>query len=109
MRFLFILLVAVVGCSQGERLSAQPAEATAEVQRWVPIGTQVSQARRIMQQHGFSCSLVTNGAFADLRGVDYLYCDRRESGITQHRWQAALVLVRGKVSAVHVTTGVVGP
>jgi len=62
-----------------------------------------------MEQHGFTCSLVKNGSFGTLRGVDYLYCDRQEGGIIQQRWQVSLVLIEGKVSAVHVTTGFVGP
>jgi len=110
MRFLpFILSVALVGCSRAERLSSQPTEATAQVQRWVAVGTSAADARRVMEQHGFTCSLITNGAFATLRGVDYVYCDRREGSLTQQRWQVALVLVESKVSAVHVTTGAVGP
>jgi hypothetical protein len=110
MRFLpLILLVALAGCSRAERLSSQPTEAAAQIQRWVAVGTSSSDARRVMEQQGFTCSLVTNGAFGTLRGVDYVYCDRREGSITQQRWQAALVLVEGKVSAVHVTTGVVAP
>ena len=110
MRFLLtILLIAAAGCSRAERLSKQPTEATAQVQRWVAVGSPAADARHIMEQHGFTCCLVTNGAFGTLRGVDYIYCDRREGSITQQRWQAALVLVEGRVSEVQVTTGVVGP
>ena len=110
MKFLiFILLITAVGCSRAERLSTQPAEATAQVQRWVPVGTAATEARRVMEQHGFTCSLVTNGTFADLHGIDYVYCDRQEGGVVQQRWQAALISVEGKVSAVRVETGFVGP
>jgi len=109
MRFLpLILFVVLAGCSRAERLSS-PAEATAQVQRWVAVGTPATDARQVMEQHGFTCSLVTNGTFGTLRGVDYVYCDRLEGSITKQRWQAAIVLVEGKVSAVHVTTGFVGP
>jgi hypothetical protein len=110
MRFLpLILFIAFAGCSRAERLSTQPTEATAQVQRWVAVGTSATDARRVMEQHGFTCSFVTNGTFGTLRGVDYVYCDRREGSIIQGRWQAALVLVEGKVSGVHVTTGLIGP
>ena len=110
MRFLpLVLLVTLAGCSRAERLSSQPAEATAQVQRWIAVGTSATDARRAMEQRGFTCSLVTNGTFGTLRGVDYVYCDRREGSVTQQRWQAALVLVESNVSAVHVTTGLVGP
>jgi hypothetical protein len=110
MRFLlFIVLVALVSCSRADRLSTRPDQATAQVQGWIPAGTPITQARRIMEQHGFTCSLVTNRGFADLHAADYIYCDRRESSITQWRWQAALVFSEGKVSAVRVTTGLASP
>ena len=100
----FIFVLAVAGCSKTS-LSTQATEATAQVQRWVPVGTPLADALRGMEQRGFACSVVTNGSFAELRGVDYLYCDRSEGGVTRQRWQAALVLVEGKVSIVRVTTG----
>jgi hypothetical protein len=110
MRFLsFILLLVLAGCSRAERLPAQPNEATAQVRRWIPVGTSAIDAQRIMEQHGFTCSLVTNGSFAPFRGADFVYCDRRENSITQRRWQVALVLDGGKVSAVQVTTKLAGP
>ena len=95
--------------TKAEGLFPQPSEAAAQVQRWVAVGTSAADARRIMEQRGFTCSLITNGTFGSLRGVDYVYCDRRTGGIIQQRWQAALVLIKGKVSTVHVATGVVGP
>jgi hypothetical protein len=104
-----ILLFALAGCSKPERLATQKNEAAAQIQKWGAVGTSAFEARRVMEQHGFTCSLVTNGSFDTLRNVNYVYCDRREGSIIQQRWQAALVLVEGKVSAVHVTTGLIGP
>ena len=110
MRFLLLMLfVGLASCSSSERLSTHPAEATTQVQRWVAVGTSATDARRIMEQHGFTCSLIANGTFGTLRGVDYLYCNRHDGSIIQQRWQVALLLVEGKVSVVHVTTGSVGP
>jgi hypothetical protein len=90
-------------------LSVPPTDADAQVRRWIAVGTSASEARRIMEQHGFTCSLVTNGAFGASRGIDFVYCDKRQGSLTQQRWQAALVLVEGRVSAVQVTTGTVAP
>jgi hypothetical protein len=103
-----ILLVALCGCSRAERLSEQPSKAASQIESWVPLGTSLSDARQIMQQHRFTCSVVTNGSFEELRGADYLYCDYSASGTVRRRWQAALVLVEGKVSAIRVTTGLIG-
>jgi hypothetical protein len=62
-----------------------------------------------MERHQFTCTVGTNGSFGKMESADYLYCDKSEGKITQQRWQAALILVDGKVSAVSVTTGLVGP
>ena len=62
-----------------------------------------------MQQHQFTCAVVTNGSFGTMEPADYLYCDKSEGGIVQQRWQVALILIDGKVSAVRVKTGMVGP
>ena len=67
-----------------------------------------------MEQHHFTCSMMTNSSFGDLKATDFLYCDRRDfeshvSPSVARRWQVALVLADGKISAVRVTTGLIGP
>ncbi len=101
--------IALSACSHGEKLSDQPGVAASQIKHWVPLGTAARDALRDMRQHGFVCSTVTNGTFGHVRGVDYLYCGRSSGGIVHRRWQAALVLIDGKVSEVQVTTGLVGP
>jgi len=45
-----------MGCSQ----SAQPAHRPGDqVLKWVPWGTSLESARQIMEQHEFTCSVVT--------------------------------------------------
>ena len=79
-----------------ERPSAQQSEGITDALRWVEVGMSASEAQHVMEQHGFSCSAVTNGTFGSLRGIDYVNCD------LHHGWEAALVLVEGRVSAVQV-------
>ena len=110
----FAIVLAVVGCAHDERLSEQPTTATAQVEGWIPVGTPVADAQRIMEQRHFTCSMRTNSSFGDLKAADFLYCDRRDSDsditpIVVRRWQVALVLADGKVSAVRLTTGLIGP
>jgi hypothetical protein len=57
MRFLpFILMLALFGCGRAEspadRLSRQ-------IQEWVPVGTPLASAQQILEQHQFSCSVVS--------------------------------------------------
>lgn len=108
------VVLALTGCAQDDELSQQPTQAEAQIRRWVPIGTSLADAQRIMEQHHFHCSMMTNSTFGDFKAAAFLYCDRRVSN-TQvgasvlRRWQAALVLVDGKISVVRVTTGSTGP
>ena len=109
-----VVMLAVGGCSHDEQLSDQPTQAEAQIQSWVPVGTLQTDAQRIMGQHRFACSVMTNSSFVGLTNTDFLYCDYRIADgrifpIVTTRWQVALVLADGKVSAVHVATGLIGP
>lgn len=110
-----IMLLALTGCSHSSPpLSGEPAQAASQIQSWVPVGTPLADARRIMEQHQFTCSVTTNGSFGDSKAADLLYCDRsvadsQVTPIVSRRWQVALVLSDGKISAVRVSTGLIGP
>jgi hypothetical protein len=104
--FVIILLFAVIGCAHRELLSDKQVEATSQVQRWVPVGTPVVDAQRIMEQHGFSCAPFTNGASS-------LDCSYRSSGSIWNPvlvcGQATFPVTDGKVSAAQVRTYLKGP
>lgn len=103
-----ILLCMVSGCANHERLSVRQSDATTQVRRWVPKGTPLADARRIMEHHGFSCSVVTNGP-------SRLDCYYRSSGsfwsegMVQVCGHASFPVVDGRVSAADVTTYLKGP
>lgn len=107
----FAFMLAVSGCAHDEKLSDKPAQAAAQIQSWVPIGTLQTNAQSIMEQHHFSCSVMTNSSFGDLKAADFLYCDYRASAgwPVIRRWQVALVLSNSEVSGVRVSTGLIGP
>lgn len=110
MRFLALaLFLTLAGCSRHEHLSTNPSEAQAQIQRWVPVGCSSTDARRIMEQQGFTCSPVMNAEFGIHRGADYVLCERRDGGTKKQQWQATLVLVEGKIWAVNVTTRLIEP
>ena len=107
------IILAVGGCAHSDKLSEQPAQAASQIQSWVPVGTALSDAQRIMEQHQFKCSMITNSGFQDLKATDFLYCDRSDSDnqitpIVIKRWQVALVCHDGKISAVRVNTRLIG-
>lgn len=108
-----VAMVALAGCARHEKLSDQPAKAAAQIQVWVPLGTSVGDAQRVMEQHDFSCSVMTNSSFGDLTNATFLYCDSREANsrlipTVYQIWKVALVLSDGKVSDVRVNTGLKG-
>ena len=107
MRVFFIVLLFVVsGCAHRELLSGDQAEATSQVQRWVPAGTPVADAMRTMDQHGFICMVVDHGA-------TYLDCDYRSKGSISNPvlvyGHASFLVADGKVSAAQVKTYLKGP
>ena len=115
MRFIALVLVlAVGGCAHNEKLSEQPTQAASQIQSWVPVGTSLADAQHIMQQHHFTCSVMTNSGSGDSKPVVFLYCDRRIADRQANRdvirrWQVALIVSDGKISAMRVSTGSSGP
>jgi hypothetical protein len=109
--FALIAIFTLSGCAHDQKLSDQPAQAAAQIRTWVPIGTSQTEAQRIMEQHHFTCSVMTNSSFGDLKATDFLFCSHSASAgwPVVRRWQAALALSDSKVSDVRVSTGLVGP
>jgi len=104
--FVIILLLAANGCAHRELLSSKQAEATSQVQHWVPVGTTVAEARRNMEQHGFICAAFTNGASS-------FDCDYRKSEgfwkMTATCAKASFQVTDEKISGVLVSTHVESP
>ncbi len=81
--------------------------ATAQIQSWVPLGTSALDAKKIMQQHGFSCTLDHDTRLSAEVVVDDLYCEMvwpatPSLEFPQRRWQAILFLKSDKVAGVVV-------
>ena|SRR5437773_2514547 len=103
-----VVVIAITGCAHDQKLSEQPAQAASQIQRWVAVGTPLADARHIMEQHHFTCELKDDHLYCDGR-VPTAYLVSRSSPIVYRSWQVALVIVDGKVSAVHAsTTGLIG-
>ena len=80
---------------------------TLQVKHWVPVGVSLADARRIMEQHGFTCTSQPPDQ------PDCLICDLTESSgfpfkvYSYHH--ARLALDGGRVSSVHMDTSFKGP
>ncbi len=89
------------------------AGATVQIKKWVPLGTAATDAKRIMQQHGFTCTLERNTRLSAEIVTDDLYCElvwpaTRSLEVPQRRWQAFLFLKNDKVADFSVATVLVG-
>jgi hypothetical protein len=112
-----IFLALLTGCPQKNTtlvLTHDPAAAAKQIQNLIPVGTASTNAEFIMHQQGFECS-IKHGDFLDgsnvVKNADYIYCDKSvtEGWPVQRRYQVALVLTNDRISAVKLSTGLVGP
>jgi hypothetical protein len=110
-----VLLALATGCPHKPvtlTLADDPKTATEQIQNLIPLGMTATNAELMMQQQGFVCS-IKHGDFQDgsnvVKNADFIYCDKSEGSIVQRRYQVALVLTDSKVSAVKLSSGLVGP
>lgn len=109
------------GGKDGFRMHTSSKEMKQEILRLVPLGTQIDDARKVMEANGFKCTLRENGSFGDVEygryltpiqiGIDYLYCDHEiPIGFDcVRRYQIALVNRDGSVAEVLVSIGLICP
>jgi hypothetical protein len=81
------------------------------VVRGIGIGAPIEEARYKMQRSGFQCVPKKNAAWGNRTGIDYLYCERREtSGVpVKQLWRIALVEQDGAVTEVLVASSPIAP
>ena len=85
-----------------------------EIQKHIAFGSELEEARQIMEANGFKCQLMERSSFAEREeddhplpihlDIDFLYCDKeRASGLfCTRRWQIAIVQKNMRVSDVFV-------
>jgi hypothetical protein len=81
-----------------------------EIEKHIPIGSTVRDARRILESNGFRCTLKQQGSFLEVNkdktiiehnNIDFLSCARSESVlINTHLWQVAIVHKSGVVTDI---------
>jgi hypothetical protein len=116
MRIILILAALFIcGCTHSPPLSYDEKEAEAQVEKWVPVGTPLVDAQRIMELHRFKCQLERKSKWRNSRDADLIFCSFDESspGVNASlitRWQVALFLENDKVQSVDVVIiGLSGP
>jgi hypothetical protein len=95
------------GSKGSMRLLEDTKEMEGEVLKCIPIGTSWQDARAIMEQNGFDCSISYEGG----AGAPHLYCvlERVWKQPVVRKWQIRIDYDRGGVSSVVVSSGLIGP
>ncbi len=92
-----ILSLGLAGGLAAGCASTDPEKFEQEVHHWVPLGTSVKEAQKIMKHHGFECTLVSADNRFNRRGVTYLECERPNT-MLKH-WNTIFLINDGKVSS----------
>ena len=96
-----------------------------EISQFIPVGSSIDRAKRIMESNGFKCEYVENGTFVKerddpnfpggkyttYRRVDHLSCDRSKmvAVLRERRWQVAIVHDENReVEFISVNIGLTG-
>ena len=106
----------------GLPMGDDPAALRAAILRRTPVGTPIDRSQRLLETAGFSCRMERDAGFAEFppeskheivhKHEDFLYADRERlvGLLMKRRWQVAVVHDRqDRVSAVYVSTGLIGP
>ncbi len=89
----------------------------------IPIGSDIATAHDIFRSNGFTTEYMVQSDFMETSGptgqrklhtkVDFLYADFERSknilGLIVERWQIAVVHKNGKVFAIYISYGLIGP
>jgi hypothetical protein len=98
----FKLLLLLLACLLAGCTSFNPDKFSEQVQRWVPVGTKLADARKTMERHGFDCEVVRKDNPFNHDGFDSLECDKTE--VWFHTWTAKIILTDDKVSGYASTS-----
>jgi hypothetical protein len=110
MNYTFVILVlALVGCGRREAVLAESVGVMNHVHEWVPSGTPIAEAERILDAHQFSWTVATNSSFAESTNATLLVCHPpvpSTKPAAPLRWSIVLVITNGNVSSVHLMKAV---
>jgi hypothetical protein len=101
-----LFLITACGCAHQQQLSGRQPQATAQIQTWIPIGTPVSDARRILEMHGFRFVSAADGT----KPLEFSYMSPESIWdpivVEGH---AYLSVNDGKIAAVQILVSLTGP
>jgi hypothetical protein len=132
LKFVVLQLLRWVSRTPRVRVRGDSDQIEREIERLIPIGTPVAQAKKIMDRNGFKCEYVVHGTFTRSRGdgspdivlrnADLLSCHRARLGcffpiwpsrnlffFPAQDWICAFEHKEGSVTRVFAKTWLTGP
>ena len=108
-----LLLVASCATAGGPPLPENSSGAAFQIGKWVPLGTTATEAKKILQAHGFTCTLERDTRLSAELVTDDLYGEliwpaTRSIEVPQRRWQVFLFLKNDQVANISVATMLLG-
>ena len=108
-----LVSILATSCYMKIVLNENPDETRISILKNIPAGTDINDAKTLMERNGFTCKLIKDSSFSDSRNVyehlDFLYCDKESGFIIGKRWQVAIVSENLLVKDVYVSYGLTGP
>ena len=91
-------------------LPTQPEEFRALIEKEIPVGTSVAEAKSRVETLGLACSLV-RGGWTNNSGdrTAFYFCQRTSGTLVLTRWKVSFLPEQEKVSGVRADVVLVGP
>ena len=86
-----LVIALLTGCA-----STDDVKFDEQVRKWVPLGTSADEAKRIMESHGFECTLLKKDSPFNHHGTEAIECERSQKWL--HTWTTVIYLTDDKVT-----------
>lgn len=122
------IVFVVVSCVAGQhsptkiRIQNNVQKMKESILKRIPIGSDLQEAKRVMEQNGFDCKINRESSFVEYldldqtmekvhEGKDFLWChkSKRIAPLTLRVWQVIIVFNGDIVSELYVSSGIVAP
>lgn len=108
-----VILLSISGDNMKIELGGNPEKVKNSILKIIPVGSNINNARILMEKNGFKCIFMKDSSFSEsgkvYDNIDFLYCDLEKGFIIGRRWQVAIIIKDLSVSEVLVSTGLTGP
>ncbi len=104
------VLLGIVGCGPAhETEELSPKEMQSQLQKAMPKGMKLAEARQYMEKEGFQCEMVVDGEWKKKKVPRFMKCSREDGKMIKRKWDVAVMHDGDKVVNVDLRTALVYP